>query len=82
MITYMIRTNKHEADQILRGNKMYVLRSDNADYGLGDVFDFLVIENKKPIKHPLTEQKYMISAVDRGDPVRDGIVLIGFKRIA
>ena len=81
MTTYMIRTNKHEADQIIRGNKMYVLRTDNIDYMLGDLFSFLVIENKKPISHPITDYKYMISAIDRGDPIRDGIVLIGFKRI-
>ena len=82
MTTYTIRTNKHEADQILHGNKAYVLRTDNIDYVMGDVFDFLVIENKKPIKHPLTDHKYMISVIDRGDPIRDGIVLLGFKRIA
>lgn len=82
MTTYTIRTNKYEADQILRENKMYVLRTDTIDYGLGDVFDFLVIQDKKPVKHPITDYKYMVSAVDRGDPIRDGIVLVGFKRIA
>lgn len=82
MTTYTIRTNKHEADQILRGNKAYLLRNDDIDYGMGDLFTFLVLDNRKPIEHPISDYKYMISAVDRGDPIRDGIVLLGFKRIA
>ena len=81
MTTYMIRTNKHEADQIIRGNKMYVLRKDDVDYAVGDVFDFLVLHNRIPVEHPVSDYKYMISTIERGDPIRDGIVLIGFKRI-
>ena len=81
MTTYTIRTNKYEADQITRGNKMYVLRSDNIEYRIGGVVNFLVIEGKKPAKHDIDGQKYMITTIERGDPIRDGVILLGVKRI-
>lgn len=81
MTTYTIRTNKYEAEQITRGNKMYVLRSDTIDYKLGGIVSFLAVDDKKPVKHDIDEQKFMITAIDRGDPIADGIVLLGIKRV-
>lgn len=81
MTTYTIRTNRYEAEQIMRGNKMYVLRSDKVDYKLGGVAEFLVIEDTKPVKHAIEEQQYIISSIERGDPIRDGVVLLGVKLI-
>ncbi len=81
MTTYTIRTNKYEAEQITRGNKMYVLRSDRVEYRLGGVANFLVIEDSKPVKHAIEDNRYIISSMERGDPIRDGVVLLGIKRI-
>lgn len=81
MTTYTIRTNRYEAEQIMRGNKMYALRSDKVDYKLGGVAEFLVIEDTKPVKHPIEDNKYIISSIERGDPIRDGIVLLGIKKL-
>lgn len=81
MTTYTIRTNKYEAEQIMRGNKMYVLRSDKVDYKLGGVAEFLVIEDTKPVKHAIEDNRYIISSIERGDPIRDGIVLLGIKQL-
>jgi len=81
MTTYTIRTNRYEAEQIMRGNKMYVLRSDKVDYKLGGVAEFLVIEDTKPVKHAIEDSRYIISSIERGDPIRDGIVLLGIKKL-
>lgn len=81
MTTYTIRTNRYEAEQIMRGNKMYVLRSDKVDYKLGGVTEFLVIEDAKPVKHAIEDSRYIISSIERGDPIRDGIVLLGIKQL-
>lgn len=81
MTTYTIRTNKYEAEQIVRGNKMYVLRSDNIEYRIGGIVNFLVIEGKKPVPHDIDTNKYMITTIERGDPIRDGVVLLGIKRV-
>lgn len=82
MTTYTIMTNKNEADQIVCGNKMYVLRTDSVRYSLGNVVSFAVIDNKRRIEHPIAGYKYIVSFVERGDPIRDGVVLLGLKRIA
>ena len=81
MTTYTIRTNKYEAEQIARGNKMYVLRSDRVEYRLGGVANFIVFDDTKPAKHPIEDNKYIISSIERGDPIRDGIVLLGIKKL-
>ena len=81
MTTYTIRTNKYEAEQIARGNKMYVLRSDRVEYRLGGVANFIVFDEAKPANHPIEDNKYIISSIERGDPIRDGIVLLGIKQI-
>ena len=81
MTTYTIRTNKYEAEQITRGNTMYVLRSDKVEYRLGGVANFLVIGDSKPVKHAIEDNRYIISSMERGDPIRDGVVLLGIKQL-
>ena len=77
MTTYTIMTNKNEAEQIFNENKMFVLRTDNVRYVVGNAVNFIVMDSQLRVEHPISRNKYIISFVERGDPIRDGIVLIG-----
>ena len=81
MTMYTVKTNKPEADAIVRGDKMFVLRGDAKQYEVGNNISFAVIDEKRTTKHPLEDRVYKITHIERGEPIEDGIIAIGFRQI-
>lgn len=79
MTTYTIKTHRHEANAIERGDKMFIMRS--MPMPLNSRIVFQVIENGKRIPHAIDDRLYVASYIDSGEPIQDGIYLIGIKRL-
>ena len=79
MTTYTIKTHRHEADAIARGDKMYIMRS--MPMVLNSRIHFQVIEGGKRVPHLLDDRLYVASYIDNGEPIQDGITLVGIKRL-
>lgn len=81
MTMYTIKTTPSEADAILRGDKMFVFRADSPQYVTGNNVAFAVIDERRVTPHPLEDRVYKITHIERGEPIADGIIAIGFIRI-
>lgn len=79
MTTYTIKTHRHEADAIARGDKMYIMRK--SPITLNSRILFNVIEGGKRVPHLLDDRIYVASYIDGGEPLQDGITLVGIKRL-
>ena len=79
MTTYTIKTHKHEADAIARGDKMYLIRK--SPMVLGSRILFTVIDGKQKLPHTLDDQVYAVSYVDNGEPLQEGVSLYGIRRV-
>jgi hypothetical protein len=78
---YTVKTNPSEADAVLRGDKMFVFRADSPQYVKGNNISFAVIDEKRVTPHPLEDRVFKITHIERGDPIADGIIAVGFIRI-
>ena len=81
MTMYTVKTNKSEADLIARGDKMFVFRQDAKQYEVGSNISFAVIDEKRVMPHPIEDRVYKISHIERGEPIEDGVIAIGFRRV-
>lgn len=79
MTIYTVKTHKHEADAIARGDKMYIIRK--TPMKLNDQIMFTVNEKMKRIPHILDDHMYKVSYVDNGEPIQDGVYLVGIRRV-
>lgn len=79
MTTYTVTTHRHEADAIVRGDKMYIMRG--TAFPLESRIKFRVKEIGSDAKHIITDQEYAVSYVDAGEPIQDGITLMGIRRV-
>lgn len=79
MTTYTVKTHRHEADAIARGDKMYIMRS--LPMALNSRILFNVIEGGKRVPHLLDDRIYVASYIDNGEPLQDGVTLVGIKRL-
>ena len=79
MTEYTVKTHKQEADAIVRGDKMYIMRS--RPMVLNSRIHFSVIEDMTRVWHPIEDQIYVASYIDDGEPLQDGVHLIGIKRL-
>ena len=79
MTTYTIKTHRHEADAIARGDKMYIMRK--SPIVLNSKILFEVFEGGEKIPHLLDSRVYTASYIDGGEPLQDGITLVGIKRL-
>jgi hypothetical protein len=48
-------------------------------YAVGNRITFSVIEKQKLIAHPIENRIYEITYIESGDPIRSGVLLIGFR---
>ena len=81
MTMYTVKTHKEEADAIISGNKMFVMRSAQPHLEVGNNISFSVIDAQRILPHPIEERVYRITHVERGYPIHDGIVAIGFRPV-
>lgn len=79
MTTYTVKTHKQEADAILRGDKMYIMRK--SPIVLNSKILFQVIEDGERVSHLLDDRVYVASYIDHGEPLQDGITLVGIRRL-
>lgn len=81
MITRTIKTNEAEAEKILTNKVRFVFRNINEPYKVGDIIQFLVFKNRRPVLSKLNSKKYVVTAVmDNNDaPVNEGFQFIGFR---
>lgn len=82
MTQYTIKTTRSEADQIQNGTKSFVFRSDRKPYQAGDIVSFLVYDRQKPVRHTIDKMKFVITYTSKDSPVRDGFMVIGFRRMS
>lgn len=79
MTTYTITTHRHEADAIARGDKMYIIRKN--PMAVGSEIIFRVVDRKEQTPHLIDGRLYTVSYVDSGEPLVDGVTLMGIKRV-
>lgn len=81
MIERIVCTNDTEADQIYKGDKTYFIRSDKELYEKGYVIKFQNYRQMKPVYHPISRRKYVVSLVDNFQtaPVVRGFQLISVR---
>lgn len=81
MTYYTVKTYPNEADAIVRGDKMFVFRADLPQFKVGNNISFAVVDDKRITRHPLEDRVFRITCVERGEPIADGIIAIGFKPV-
>lgn len=81
MITRVIKTNEAEAEKILSNKVRFIFRNINEPYKVGDIVQFLVYKDKRPVLSRINSKKYVVTAVlDNGDaPINEGFLLVGFR---
>lgn len=58
---------------------MYIMRS--APMQMNDRIRFEVRDKTKKVPHLIDDHEYIVSYVDGGEPIMDGISLMGIRRI-
>ena len=79
MTMYTVKTNPSEAEAIMNGNKMFVFRADAPQFAVGNNIQFAVVDSRRMTPHPIEGRVYKITHIDRGEPIEEGILAIGFK---
>lgn len=81
MTVRTIRTTKAEADHILTDKLRHVYRSDKEHIRAGDIIQFLVYRDGKPVTHAISGKSYVVTIVqDNGlAPVNAGWQAVGFR---
>lgn len=82
MVTYKIKTNDAEAQAILTGDIMHIIRNVPA-IKRGDILKFQVVKNMKSVYHPIGTHTYRVTRVDDylTAPIAEYNKLISFKEI-
>lgn len=81
MTMYTIKTMPNEADAILKGDKQFVFREAKPQYEVGTNITFAVVDSKRITPHPIEDRVYRITYIERGEPIQDGILAIGFRPV-
>lgn len=83
MVIRTIKANENEAKAIHAGDKRFILRSDKDVFNKGDVINFMVYRNEKPLLHRGENKSYVVTdTYDRGTaPLEKGFQLISFREM-
>ncbi len=82
MTHYTIKTTLKEADEIAKGMKNFVFRSEKMPYGFGDEISFQVYKDGGFLTgHALDRKKFVITYVSTDAPIERGFKVLGFKEI-
>lgn len=82
MTQYTLKMTEQEADDVVMGRKMFVFRTNQYPYEIGDRISFRVFNNSRPKMHSIEKITYEISYVSDLAPVEKGFAVIGFRRLA
>ena len=81
MTMYTVKTTPNEAEEILKGNKLFVFRADAPQFAVGNNIQFAVVDSRRMTPHPIEGRVYKITHIERGEPIQDGILAIGFRPV-
>lgn len=83
MVIRTIKVNESEAKTIHSGDKRFILRSDKDVFNKGDVINFMVYKNARPLMNRGESRSYVVTnTYDRGTaPLESGFQLISFREI-
>ena len=76
MTEYIVKTNKEEADKIVKGDRRFMFR--RGKYYLGDMICFNVIQNMRKIPHPIDRMKFVVTD---HEAIADNIEVTGFREV-
>ena len=84
MTVRTIKTNEAEANRIADNKLHFVIRSNKDYFNDGDLIEFQVYRNKRPVTHRIDKMTYVVTAVmsNNDAPINDGYQLIDFRRLA
>lgn len=80
MVCRTIKVGYGEAEAILK-DKRFIFRSDKTAIKVGDIIQFNVVKQMKPVLHSITNRAYVVTSVDDSmtAPVVKGFKVIGFR---
>ena len=81
MTTYTLKATLREADEIAKGDKAFVFRSDSMPIGYDDEITFQPMKDGKMTRHPIERMKFKVTYIDTNAPIDRGFKVIGFKQI-
>lgn len=81
MTMYTVKTIPNEADAILKGDKRFIFRENKPQYEVGTNISFAVVDSKRMTPHPIEDKVYRITCIERGEPIQDDVLAIGFREI-
>lgn len=83
MVIRTIKVNENEAKMIHTGDKRFILRSDKDVFNTGDVINFMVYRDKRPLLNKGENKSYVVTnTYDRGTaPLEKGFQLIAFREV-
>lgn len=81
MTMYTVKTTSEEANLILKGDKAFVFRKDAPQFAVGNNISFAVADSRRLVPHPIEGKTFKITVVERGEPIEDGVLAIGFRPI-
>lgn len=82
MTEYTIKTNREEADAVVREKLSFIFRDEKVPVRENDCFGFCVTENGQTVRHPIDGMKFRATCVTKGAPLENGYVAVGFRRIS
>ena len=82
MVVRTIKTTYGEAEAILN-NRRHIFRSDKTAIKEGDIIQFNVVKQTKPVLHSITNKAYIVTSVEdcMTAPVAKGFKVIGFTTV-
>jgi hypothetical protein len=81
MTWLIVKTNEQEANEIYRGDKRFIIRSDKDVINKGDNMSFQVMKQGKPVYHLINKRLYEVTAIYDylTAPIEKGYQFVGFK---
>lgn len=81
MTAYDLKITEEEARNVMSGDKMFVFRSSQYQYYIGDTIRFHVVKNGHDKANAIDKAEFVVTYADREAPVEQGYTVIGFRRI-
>ena len=80
MTIYTIKMTEKEADEVARGDKMFVFRDSALGIKAGDELHFQPMFKAKPRPHKIESMKFEVTYTSEDAPIERGFSAIGFRR--
>jgi hypothetical protein len=82
MTEHNLKTTKENADAMHVGIKSFDYRYLKDNLRVGDRIRYTVIQERKRVRHPISEDVFKVMYIDRYAPqLQDGVVTISLKKL-